>query len=102
MGLKLLKIQEIKTGVHGDAVEYSRIGPSYETPGPRGQLQPVSGPRDRDSARLSERYEFSEPSYLGTGGGGSDGQAIVWIMKFHSKVDSMKSTHIFNIETKVL
>ena len=73
MGLKLLKIQEIKTGVHGDAVEYSRIGPSYETPGPRGQLQPVSGPRDRDSARLSERYEFSEPSYLGTGGGGSDG-----------------------------
>ena len=37
----------------GDAAEYSSIGPSYETltPGPRRQLQPVSG-RDRDSAIL--------------------------------------------------
>ena len=52
----------------GDAAEYSRIGPLYETPGPRRQLQPVSGPRD--STRLSERYEFSEPSHLATGGGG--------------------------------
>ena len=41
----------------GDAAEYSKIGPSYETLtlGSRIQLQSVSG-RDRDSARLSEMY----------------------------------------------
>ena len=58
-------------GSGGGAAKYSRIGPSYETLtlGPRRQLQPVSG-RDRDFARFSERYEFSEPSHLATGGGG--------------------------------
>ena len=59
----------------GAAAEYSRIGPSYETS--RRQLQPVAG-RNRDSARLSDRYEFSEPhlamiSAGAAGGGGTQG-----------------------------
>ena len=63
----------------GAAAEYSRIGPSYETS--RRQLQPVAG-RNQDSARLSDRYEFSEPhlamiSAGAAGGGGTQGEAAV-------------------------
>ena len=43
----------------GAAAEYSRIGPSYATTVNSRRQQPVAG-RDRVSARLSERYEFSE------------------------------------------
>ena len=50
------------TGTPGAATEYSRIGPSYETIANsnclRRQQQPVAGV---SAARLSERYEFSEP-----------------------------------------
>jgi hypothetical protein len=53
-------------GHTGAATEYSRIGPSYETTNHSRRQQPVSG-RNRVSASLSERYEFSEP-YLATGG----------------------------------
>ena len=46
----------------GAATEYSRIGPSYETIAnsnrSRRPQQPVAGV---SAARLSERYEFSEP-----------------------------------------
>lgn len=67
-------------GQTGAATEYSRIGPSYETMVNSSNLiirrqQPVAG-RNRGSARISERYEFSEPSHLTTGGGGSGGQAM--------------------------
>ena len=66
------------------AADYSRIGPSYEITDSRRQ-QPVNvvamTGRDRVSARLSERYEFSEPHPIATvsaagggGGGGGGGQ----------------------------
>ena len=57
----------------GAAAEYSRIGPSYEN---SRRQQPVVG-RNRVSARLSERYEFSEPHLVMTsaGGGGVQGEA---------------------------
>ena len=57
----------------GAAAEYSRIGPSYEA---SRRQQPVAG-RNRVSARLSERYEFSEPHLVMTsaGGGGVQGEA---------------------------
>ena len=50
----------------GTAAEYSRIGPSYETTANSRKQQPVAG-RNRVSARLSERYEFSE-AYLAAAG----------------------------------
>ena len=55
----------------GTAAEYSRIGPSYET---SRRQQPVAG-RNRVSARLSERYEFSEPhlAMISAAGGGVGG-----------------------------
>ena len=73
----------------GDAAEYSRIGPSCET---------LTPGRDRDSARFSEMYEFSEPSHLATGSGG---QAMDYEVPLQSAcMDNMKSTHISNIEMK--
>ena len=62
----------------GAAAEYSRIGPSYET---SRRQQPAVG-RNRVSARLSERYEFSEPhlamvSAAGGGGGCVQGEAAM-------------------------
>ena len=56
-----------QSGTDAQATEYSRIGPSYEIIHLRRQ-PPVAGV----SARLSERYEFSE-AYLaeaGSDGGG--------------------------------
>ena len=55
--------------------EYSRIGPSYETiDSRRQQLQPAAilaeRLRDQVSARLSERYEFSEAHVAVAGGDG--------------------------------
>ena len=65
------------------AAEYSRIGPSYEAvvtanSSHSRRQQPVSVGRNQHSARLSERYEFSEPhlamiSVGGVGGGGIQG-----------------------------
>ena len=62
------------------AADYSRIGPSYETIDSRRQHQPEAGGRGNvvTLARLSERYEFSEPHLAmaasarpgGDGGGG--------------------------------
>ena len=70
-----------------DAAEYSRIGPSYETTTNSShsrRQQPVAAGRNRhsDSARLSERYEFSEPHLAmisggAAGGGMQDHQAAV-------------------------
>ena len=54
----------------GAAAEYSRIGPSYETTDNSRRQQPVAG-RNRVSARLSERYVFSEAHLAVAGGGGS-------------------------------
>ena len=48
------------------AAEYSRIGPSYETIDNSRRQQLVAG-RNQVSARLSERYEFSE-AYLAAAG----------------------------------
>ena len=59
-------------GQGGAAAEYSRIGPSYETTINSRRQQAVAG-RNQISARLSERYEFSE-THLGVAGGGGGGQ----------------------------
>ena len=73
------------------AADYSRIGPSYEiinSSSPRRQRKgPAAGRnvgRNQDSARLSERYEFSEPHLAmisaraaGGPGGGIQGEAAV-------------------------
>ena len=63
------------------AADYSRIGPSYETIDSRRQ-QPAVTMMGRDQvsqARLSERYEFSEPHLAAMisagGGGGTQGEA---------------------------
>ena len=53
----------------GAVAEYSRIGPSYETTDNSRRQQPVAG-RNRVSARLSERYEFSEAHLAAAGGDG--------------------------------
>ena len=66
------------SGQSGPASEYSRIGPSYETTvnsSHSRRQRPVSG-RNRVSARLSERYEFSDPhlAMISAGGSGGGGQ----------------------------
>ena len=53
----------------GAVAEYSRIGPSYEATIDTWRQQPVAG-RNRVSARLSERYEFSEAHLAAAGGSG--------------------------------
>ena len=70
------------------AADYSRIGPSYETinsSSPRRQRTGAAAERNvgrnQNSARLSERYEFSE-SHLamisaGAAGGPGGGEAAV-------------------------
>ena len=70
-------------GQSGTVAEYSKIGPSYETTvnsSHSGRQQPVSG-SDQASARLSERYEFSEPHLAmisaGGSGGGVQGEAAM-------------------------
>ena len=75
--------QAINTvGQSGAAAEYSRIGPSYETTDNSShswRQQPVAG-RNRVSARLLERYEFSEPHLAmisAGGGGGVQGEAAM-------------------------
>ena len=57
----------------GAAAEYSRIGPSYYETSRR--QQPVSG-KNRVSARLSERYEFSEPHLARVSAGGGGGGRV--------------------------
>ena len=61
----------------GGAAEYSRIGSSYVTIVNSRRQQPVAG-RNHVSARLSERYEFSE-AYLAVAGGsgGVQGEAAM-------------------------
>ena len=63
-----------ETGVEA---EYSRIGPSYETTDNSSRQQPMAG-RNQVSARLSERYEFSE-AYLAVVGdsGGVQGEGAM-------------------------
>ena len=63
----------------GGAAEYDRlmIGPSYETIVNSRRQQPVAG-RNHVSARLSERYEFSEAHLAVAGGsGGVQGEAAM-------------------------
>ena len=68
-------LQATQTTGPGAAAEYSRIGPSYENT--RQQLQPVAG-RNRVSARLSERYEFSDPHLaMISVGGGTQGEVAM-------------------------
>ena len=57
-------------GETGPAAEYSNFGPSYETLNSKRQ-QPVAA-RNRVSARLSERYEFSD-AHLAAAAGGRGG-----------------------------
>ena len=68
-------------GQSGAAAEYSRIGPSYEftvNSSHSRRQQPVAG-RNQVSARLSERYEFSEPhlARVSAGGGVVQGEAAM-------------------------
>ena len=65
--------------IPGTATEYSRIGPSYKiiaNSSHSSRQQPVAGV---SAARLSERYEFSEPhlaAMISAGGsGGTQGEA---------------------------
>jgi hypothetical protein len=62
------------------ADDYSRIGPSYTyvtTVNNSRRQQPTAVPgRNQVSARLSERYEFSE-THLTAAGGGDDGEYSV-------------------------
>ena len=68
-------LQATQTTGPGAAAEYSRIGPSYETT--RRQLQPAAG-RNQVSARLSERYEFSDTHLaMISAGGGTQGEAAM-------------------------
>ena len=81
-------LQETETDASATAADYSRIGPSYETidsSGPRRQRTGAAAERNvgrnQNSARLSERYEFSE-SHLamisaGAAGGPGGGEAAV-------------------------
>ena len=67
------------------AIEYSRIGPSYETIDSRRQ-QPLAG-RNQVSAKLSERYEFSEAHLAmasARGGGGQGETAMDYEVPFQS------------------
>ena len=69
------------------AAEYSRIGPSYEMVATANsshsrRQQPVPVGTNQHSARLSERYEFSEPHLAmisggAAGSGGTQGEAAV-------------------------
>ena len=45
----------------GAAAEYSRIGPSYENSESERQQSAAESGGNQVSARLSERYEYSEP-----------------------------------------
>ena len=64
-------------GETGPAAEYSSFGPSYEALNSRRQ-QPVAA-RNRVSARLSERYEFSDAHLAAAAGGrgGVQGEATM-------------------------
>ena len=58
------------------AAEYSRIGPSYEVTINTRRQQPAVAGRNQVSARLSERYEFSE-AHLATADSSGGGQGEV-------------------------
>ena len=75
-------LQETETDASAAVVDYSRIGPSYETldsSGPRRQQTGAAAGRNvgrnQDSARLSERYEFSEPHLAMISAGAAGGPA---------------------------
>ena len=76
----------------GAATEYSRIGPSYETitnSSHSRRQQPVAGV---STARLSERYEFSEPhlaAIISAGGsGGTQGNEAAAAMDYEVPLQS--------------
>ena len=77
-------------GQGGAAAEYSRIGPSYETTVNSRRHQPVAG-RNQISARLSERYEFSETVAGGGGGGGVQGEGT---MDYEIPLQSGEYSHL--------
>ena len=78
------------------AADYSRIGPSYETiDSRRQQQQPAVAMTGRDQvsqARLSERYEFSEPhlaAMISAGGsGGTQGNEAAAGMDYEVPLQS--------------
>ena len=94
-------LQETETDASATAADYSRIGPSYETIDSSGPRRQRTGPaagrnvgRNQGSARLSERYEFSEPhlAMISTGaaggpGGGTQGEAGI-LMGYEVPVQS--------------
>ena len=92
--------QAINTIDQTSAAEYSRIGPSYEAvvtanSNHSRRQQPVSVGRNQHSARLSERYEFSEPHLAmisagaaGGPGGGTQGEAAVRPVDYEVPVQS--------------
>ena len=88
--------QAIDTIDQTSAAEYSRIGPSYEAvvtanSSHSRRQQPVSVGRNRHSARLSERYEFSELhlAMISAGDGGdTQGQAVVPSVDYEVSIQS--------------
>ena len=72
-----------ETDASAAAADYSRIGPSYETIDSSGlrRQQPVAAAGRRNVvglAKLSERYEFSEPhlAMASASGGGGEGGGV--------------------------
>ena len=59
----------------GAAAEYSRIGPSYENSESERQQSAAESGGNQVSARLSERYEYSEPRLpmISSASGGGSG-----------------------------
>ena len=92
--------QAIDTIDQTSAAEYSRIGPSYEAvitakSSHSRRQQPVSVGGNQGSARLSERYEFSEPHLAMISGGaaggpgrGTQGEAAVWPVDYEVPLQS--------------
>ena len=74
-------------GGSGAAAEYSRIGPSYATTVNSRRQQAVAG-RNRVSARLSERYEFSEAHLAMASAGGSSGGQRETAMEYEVPLQS--------------
>ena len=84
-------------GQSGAAAEYSRIGPSYETTInlSHSQRQPIAG-RNSVSARLSERYELSEPhlARVSAAGGGVPGEAAMDYEVPHQSGEHKEYSHL--------
>ena len=96
------RLQAQGTDASTAAVDYSRIGPSYETINSRRHHQPEAGGQENVSAlaSLSERYEFSEPgphlamaasARPGGDGGGGVGQGEAAALDYEIPLNSSLS-----------